>query len=343
MNIYFSFYINIIIAAHCVLLSAQNTISGTDEENCTAPGCHSDILDQQFKHAAAQDDCSACHEASGESHPQSEGDEYTLSETQPDLCYQCHTEKNTQPNIHVPVADGECTTCHMVHSSEFSHLLQAPMRDICMECHEIGLESDTLHVMHGRSLDKSGCTVCHNPHQSENESLFRVSPNNLCAQCHKKYIEFKGSNINAVSAKVSTMETIHTPVEEGCLSCHLLHSSQNKYLLSSSFPAKIYTDQNADNFGLCFECHDSELISTEITSESTEFRNGNQNLHYLHVMKKKGRNCILCHDVHASDQLYLISDHVNYGQWEMPMNYRETEKGGSCQPGCHPAYEYSRD
>jgi len=53
-------------------------------------------------------------------------------------------------------------------------------------------------------------------------------------------------------------------------------------------------------------CHKEALVTTGKTVTITNFRNGEINLHMLHVNQNKGRTCRACHDVHASDQ----EDHI---------------------------------
>jgi len=77
------------------------------------------------------------------------------------------------------------------------------------------------------------------------------------------------------------------------------------------------------------------------TDEATGFRNGERNLHWVHVNKKtKGRTCRTCHEVHASKRPRLVAESVPFGKrgWRLPLNFEKTETGGSCQPGCHRAY-----
>nr|MDA3952452.1 OmpA family protein [Bacteroidales bacterium] len=78
-------------------------------------------------------------------------------------------------------------------------------------------------------------------------------------------------------------------------------------------------------------------------TDATNFRNGNVNMHYLHINGEKGRSCNTCHDVHGTKGKFLISDKVLFGNWEMDMNYVVKEFGGSCATGCHAEEEYNRN
>ena len=100
-----------------------------------------------------------------------------------------------------------------------------------------------------------------------------------------------------------------------------------------------------ENYSLCFECHNSQFARNQETLTLTDFRDGSQNLHFLHVNKDiKGRTCKACHQVHASDQEKHIRRSVPYGSidWDLPITFTKSEDGGTCQVGCHSPKGYSR-
>jgi hypothetical protein len=88
-------------------------------------------------------------------------------------------------------------------------------------------------------------------------------------------------------------------------------------------------------------CHLSKVFTTEKTTTLTDFRDGDRNLHFIHVNKKtKGRTCRACHRTHASDRPMHMADKVPFGGWEIPINFKSLPKGGSCAPGCHKPRSY---
>ena len=93
-------------------------------------------------------------------------------------------------------------------------------------------------------------------------------------------------------------------------------------------------------FRISHDIH-ADLMNLEKT-DFTMFRNGERNLHFVHVNKEKGRNCSLCHDVHAAKNAQLIDTTVKFGRWDMPLNYIATDDGGTCATGCHKELSYSR-
>ena len=139
-------------------------------------------------------------------------------------------------------------------------------------------------------------------------------------------------------------KNIHAPVSDpGCSACHAAHTPDNFFLLSAAYPTGSYSDGKKENFAHCFDCHDPALMEEVETTSATSFRDGNKNLHYVHVTREKSRNCTTCHDIHGSKYTYLVAEKVPFGKWEMPMKFSVTGTGGSCLTGCHKKLSYSRD
>jgi len=124
----------------------------------------------------------------------------------------------------------------------------------------------------------------------------------------------------------------------------MTHGSDHFRLLADSYPPIFYSPFAEENYALCFLCHEKSLVRTATTSDLTSFRNGDENLHFLHVNKeRRGRTCRACHQTHASNQPKHIRKSVPYGMWDLPLNFKKTETGGSCLPGCHVKKNYDRD
>ena len=121
--------------------------------------------------------------------------------------------------------------------------------------------------------------------------------------------------------------------------------SDNFRILRGRYPAEIYAPYRDGIYEACLICHDKNLLRYPDTTIYTGFRNGNQNLHFLHVAnKRKGRTCRVCHEPHASNGEKLISkEGSQFGEWRIPLNFRITPTGGSCAPGCHQAFSYDRE
>jgi hypothetical protein len=85
-----------------------------------------------------------------------------------------------------------------------------------------------------------------------------------------------------------------------------------------------------------------DMIAVERSTTVTGFRNGDVNMHYVHVSGNRARSCAVCHNMHAAGNTHLVNDVIRFGKWDMKMNFIVQELGGSCAPGCHGVKEYKR-
>ena len=164
--------------------------------------------------------------------------------------------------------------------------------------------------------------------------MFFTTPQALCYLCHGDMERVvKGSKFQ------------HQPVGDGeCASCHNPHGALFKDLLRNFYPEEFYVPYRQDNYALCLECHSPNTLEYQRTSEATDFRNGDRNLHFIHVNKNdKGRVCKTCHGVHGANQKRLILPKVpDFGRWQIPIEFTPTSTGGTCVVGCHKPKSYDR-
>jgi len=107
-------------------------------------------------------------------------------------------------------------------------------------------------------------------------------------------------------------------------------------------PKEYYLNFKYESYAVCFDCHSSSLVNAENTLD-TKFRNGDRNLHFVHVNKNKGRNCINCHEVDKVGKI-VFSKKVPFGKnWTLPVNVALTPTGGRCVVGCHKPKDYDRE
>ncbi|MCL5991342.1 MAG: cytochrome c3 family protein [Bacteroidetes bacterium] len=310
-----------------------------EKVNCTVSGCHADYLKLKVVHPVIKDDCETCHFKNSNKHPDGVGKEYSLPKNVPELCYDCHdlSIKN-QKSEHVPFKDGECLTCHDPHGSNQKFLLNTnDGKIICTSCHT---DLDNEKYVHG-PVQKLECLACHSPHNSIHSKLKKQEEPELCLKCHNKSIKSGENEFEAIKPKLNR-KYVHPPAMYGCNECHKPHSSKNNFLLTSEFHEGNYVPGKAESFALCFKCHDQNLLTMKNTENATNFRNGNTNLHFLHIGNEKGRNCTLCHDIHGANKEHLIKDVAKLGSWTMNLNYIKSENGGSCAPGCHKPLDYDK-
>jgi len=306
--------------------------------------CHTDAIRGSHVHSpAAQGACLGCHGAHGATN------EGLLSMPPETLCLSCHSDMRDRleqsVHAHGP-ATQDCLLCHDAHASDFmDHLKRAPF-ELCSSCHEGPAKvAETAAFKHSAVTEGQACVNCHEPHASNHEGLMRDDPVGACLACHAKAItEADGRVIDSVDEIRKPGESLHGPVAQGaCTGCHELHGSQHRFLLVANYTELFYDSYDEHNYELCFKCHSNELARNQTTTVDTRFRDGDKNLHYVHVNKpEQGRTCRTCHATHASKNPKHIAETVQFGEWKLPLNYVPTETGGSCNSGCHRPAFYDR-
>jgi predicted CXXCH cytochrome family protein len=308
-------------------------------------GCHDeDMLKGAYAHGPAeQGECTICHD------PHASSANSLLLAEGAELCGDCHDEVaelvEESEYVHSPVEDG-CPECHNPHSGPNPFMLSAKGKQLCNEFHDdIAEEAKSAAVDHAPALDEAGCLNCHTPHASNVESNLLKPQQDLCLSCHNEPVESGDSTLIDMQEKLLQNKEWHEPIrEEGCSGCHQPHGSANFRLLKKTFPPKFYANFDLGQYALCFSCHENLAMTVERTRTLTSFRDGNRNLHYLHVNKaRRGRTCRACHELHASPDRLHIREQVQYGTWLMPIHFEKNENGGSCHPGCHSIKVYDRD
>jgi predicted CXXCH cytochrome family protein len=320
---------------------SQNT---TGEKACI--DCHKRTVKKDILHGPVADDCLSCHKPTGKKHPLEDIEGFTTLEEGAALCYTCHEKEQStiisKKYVHKPVSRGECLECHEVHSSNDSKFIFSKSPDLCYFCHdEIEKSIEKSAIVHSPAVKEGGCTECHSPHASNQKKLLVSNGKTLCLSCHDKTITKGDRKITNIGKLLKESKVVHEALDKSCNACHDPHASENKFLMSVYYPTGNYAPGTEENYELCFGCHDTDLLLAEKTKYATEFRNGEQNLHYLHVNREKGRTCNNCHNLHATNQKHLIPKTVKFGSWDMPLKYKELENGGSCK-GCHEERKYVR-
>lgn len=307
--------------------------------------CHdSDGFRGQHEHGpSASGACLYCHD------PHASQQENLLRLPPEEMCFSCHTDFKVQLQeaafIHSAIEDLDCGSCHTSHAANIPKLLKGDTTTLCFDCHgEIESKYKRSLRKHKPLYTGSHCANCHSAHFSDYRALLLSDGSELCFTCHGDAELESTSSLRNIKQELKK-EFIHAPLEEeGCGGCHDAHGSSHGAILKGPYPANVYAPYDENGYDLCFQCHDKDLLTVQITDEATAFRNGSLNLHFLHVaIERKGRTCAACHSVHASDGQKLINpDGIPFGNWKIPVRFETTELGGSCVPGCHQAMVYDR-
>jgi predicted CXXCH cytochrome family protein len=289
-------------------------------------------------------DCSICHHSNDAQNPG------PVKAAVNDLCLGCHDDfKETLARKYAhPPSQKSCINCHNPHNSKQPKLLLEDSGTLCLSCHrpikEVALQAT---VKHDALTRGAKCANCHNPHGANVEHLLVKLPMQLCMDCHGKdnVADHDGKKLTNMKKLLAENPSHHGPVAaEDCSACHSPHGGNNFRLLTFAYPAAFYSAYDAQNYALCFSCHEEKAFTQPQTEELTQFRDGSRNLHYVHVNKSElGRTCRACHEVHASVQQHQIRDAVPYGPkgWMLKINYTKTETGGSCARTCHSTKTYN--
>ena len=306
--------------------------------------CHKVTEGLPFLHGpTAVGECTVCHESHSSDHAD------LLSAPQAELCFSCHVamqdELKEYDFVHEPVKN-DCIGCHDPHGASNSKMVKDLAPFLCYVCHkDIQKIAENSMYQHSVVGDIDGCMYCHTPHASTAKFLLQKDSKSLCLSCHDKPQKLGQDKVlPPFTAELEGKEFLHGPVAENdCSGCHSSHGSEYFRLLAKDYPSQFYAPFGKENYELCFDCHSEDLVLTKETSGLTDFRNGDLNLHYLHVNKeKRGRTCRSCHATHTSSLPKHIRESVPFGTWSLPIGFNKKSSGGTCTPGCHLPKDYDR-
>ncbi|MCM2356834.1 MAG: cytochrome C [Geobacteraceae bacterium] len=307
--------------------------------------CHDKgMIGGKFVHGpVAVGSCSTCHTMH-----QSEFPKLLLAKGN-EVCFNCHADKadafKNKKFVHAPVQES-CVNCHSPHGGNFQYNFKADgKRDLCFTCHSDKEKEVKEATVPHKGLDTAkSCLACHDPHVSNYVKQLTMQPAELCMSCHDREYNGQNGRVANMKAMLANNSIHHGPIKQNdCSGCHNTHGSNNYRMLREFFPQLFYAGYSQDNYKLCFMCHEKSIANDERTTTLTAFRNGDQNLHFVHVNKMvKGRTCRACHDAHATNNPRHIRDAVPFAKWQLPVGFTKTETGGKCLPGCHQLFGYDR-
>jgi predicted CXXCH cytochrome family protein len=286
--------------------------------------------------------CITCHDPHGGNVPG------MLRITGKQMCLECHKDMRARfANArfkHKPASTG-CLDCHSPHMSNQRFMLTSEVPGLCGKCHEKTIrDQQTAEVKHSPVTEDAACMNCHDPHAAQETRLLQADGLDICLKCHDKPVKGKNQEFADMKQLLAANPFPHGPIQNrDCAACHNAHGSPYYRLLTNQYSQNFYAPFFISNYDLCFRCHDAALATEEHSTKATEFRDGDRNLHFVHVNREShGRTCRSCHEVHASATAEHIETTVPFGTWKLPIKFEKTEKGGSCSPGCHEVQKYDR-
>jgi predicted CXXCH cytochrome family protein len=297
--------------------------------------CHKPVLTRKYAHKpVANGECLSCHR------PHGNKAKMLLDASGSKLCLQqCHEKMRPvlvagkEQKAHL--ASEDCSRCHRSHDSNLPSLLTRPPGELCLDgCHkEIKENMESSAFKHDAMTKGLACVECHRAHDNKFGRLLRTPATDLCFTCH-----------DTLQNQIKAEKFKHRPVaDKSCLSCHTPHNSRYGKLLFTDYPPGTSSAYDPARYAFCYACHAEKIAGERYTNTDTDFRNGRLNLHYLHVNKESGgQTCRACHGNHAGNQPKLIRDKGQFGSWEISLQFKKSNTGGSCLAGCHGEYAYDR-
>ncbi len=289
-------------------------------------------------------DCSLCHQNKDPKNPG------PVTVPGNESCLECHEDFKAvmgRKFSHV-AAKENCGSCHNPHNSAQPKLLVEELGALCNSCHaDMKTMTTEAKVKHDAVTTGQKCSNCHDAHGAKVEHLLTKLPFDLCINCHGKdgVLDHDGKKLTNFKTLLAENPEHHGPVaDKDCSACHNPHGGEHFRLLNSEYPQQFYSAYDPKLYALCFECHEEQILKDPTTKNLTLFRNGEINLHYLHVNKaERGRTCRACHEVHAAKQTHQMRDGVPYGAkgWTLKINYTKTPFGGTCDKTCHETKSYT--
>jgi predicted CXXCH cytochrome family protein len=286
--------------------------------------------------------CLTCHDPHGGSAPG------MLRLTGTPMCLTCHRDMDarfTNAEFKHSVAVSGCTDCHSPHASEQHYQLREDVPGLCAACHEKVLrDQEAATEKHSPVTEEKACLNCHEPHAAAEDRLLITDEMGVCLSCHDDLIKADGRELTRIGQLLAANPRHHGPIQsKKCSGCHEPHNASYFPLLAYEYPKGFYAPFAESSYDLCFQCHDSTLVTAEHTTTQTEFRDGDRNLHFVHVDRTpRGRACRTCHAAHASSSPKYMRLSVPFGNWDLPIKFQKTNNGGSCEPGCHAKKTYER-
>lgn len=218
------FLLLLVVACGLPAAAAEHPVplpKDVQDKNCLE--CHEDKTKGKAVHSAIQMGCSTCHSV------KTEGEATTVELVAPknELCFTCH-EKSKEQVLHKPYEQGQCTTCHDPHTTDFAKQTRADGNQLCEACHLDRRTTDVKVKLFGT--------------QEISDTEFQQIPK-ISLDPSGKFGHPMGMHPVADYANPATGEKI------SCLTCHNQHASPNESLIQVAY------DKNKKPVDMCDACH----------------------------------------------------------------------------------------
>ena len=232
------FLLLLVLTGALPALAAEHPVplpKDVQDKNCLE--CHDEKTKGKAVHSAMQMGCSACHNV------KSDGTTTTVELAAPknQLCFTCH-DKSKEEVLHKPYEEGQCTTCHSPHSSDFPKQTRAEGNTLCLACHAARTVSG----------DKVTLFAAQEISAQEFDAIPKILPNDKAQIGHP-----------FASHPVSGMADPTNPAQKiSCLSCHDQHASSQQNLIRDVKDAK--TGKNGDICNACHQAYEAQQRSANL-------------------------------------------------------------------------------
>jgi len=343
--------LTILVALSAVATQAQPVVgTGPDMDSkygktCISAECHPvPVFGTVLKHPPyLEGACMVCHEDHSSARPA------LLKLEGNGMCLSCHTSVEMTPQkgtLAHPPTEQTCTACHDPHESRVRNFLRRDeLLHECAGCHsEFLKEANEKPYKHRFFEPVTECGSCHFAHRGSKNKYLRKNLTESCLTCHDLPIQVDGRNLENVGRNMRNAPIVHGALEKGgCETCHTPHGAQQPALLREGYPTGSYSTYKTEDYQLCWQCHSPDLVESKGDLGLTKFRNGDVNLHRVHVVElKRGRACHVCHTSHTSDTPHLLRQEIRFHEWDAPIGFEPLTDGGSCSTPCHRKREYHR-
>jgi predicted CXXCH cytochrome family protein len=194
--------------------------------------CHGSLAKGKYVHSAMEAGCTTCHSIQTR-----DGVTRIALVAPPEkLCESCHA-LSTDKVLHGPYRDGLCVTCHSPHGTDFPNHTWASAQDICLGCHarqrlKEDAKAKTVTTPWGKTLSLA-----------EMKGWTYLNLNNTLTANHP----VEGHPVSGPNRKPNL-----PPL--GCESCHQVHASNYKNLLTAGPPKDMPLCATC---GVCQQCHEN--------------------------------------------------------------------------------------